>query len=63
MALVFLMYCSGGVGSGIAALLLVTVATGAILVTGRLSTVIAAAATIALLYEEIYLAISGNAQG
>ena len=35
LALAVLTYASGGIGSGIAALILVTVVTGAILVTGR----------------------------
>ena len=57
-ALAFLMYTSGGIGSGIAALMLITVVTGAIIITGRRATLIAATASIALLYEEFYLAIS-----
>jgi len=58
LMLAAMMYSSGGIGSGIAALILITVVTGAILVTGRLATLIAAAASIAVLYEEFYLAIS-----
>lgn len=60
VALAFLTYFSGGIGSGIGALILITVATGAILLTGRLSTLIAASASIALLYEEFYLSISSQ---
>jgi two-component system sensor histidine kinase PilS (NtrC family) len=60
ITLTFLMYFSGGIGSGIAALILVTVATGAILLTGRLTALVAATASIALLYEEFYLSISSN---
>ena len=44
VALAFLMYTSGGIGSGIAALMLITVVTGAIIVTGRRATLIAAMA-------------------
>ena len=58
VSLALLMYFSGGIASGLAALILITVATGAILVTGRVATLIAAVASIALLYEEFYLAIS-----
>lgn len=58
LMLAAMMYSSGGIGSGIAALILITVVTGAILVTGRMATLIAAAASIAVLYEEFYLAIS-----
>ncbi|NOX50268.1 MAG: PAS domain-containing protein [Gammaproteobacteria bacterium] len=56
--LALLMYFSGGIASGLAALILITVATGSIIVTGRIALFIAASATIALLYEEFYLAIS-----
>jgi len=56
--LTFLMYCSGGIGSGLAPLILVAVVTGAILVTGPRATLVAATATIAGLYEEFYLFIS-----
>ncbi|MDA1076572.1 MAG: HAMP domain-containing sensor histidine kinase [Proteobacteria bacterium] len=53
-----LMYSSGGVASGIGTLMIVTVAAGAIIINGRLSTLIAALATIAVLLEEFYLAQS-----
>jgi two-component system sensor histidine kinase PilS (NtrC family) len=56
--LTLLMYLSGGVGSGLGALILVSVAAGAILVTGRLSTALAAVATIAVLYEEFYRSLT-----
>ncbi|MEE2783604.1 MAG: HAMP domain-containing sensor histidine kinase [Pseudomonadota bacterium] len=58
LALTLLMYSSGGITSGIAPLILITVATGAILVTGRMATFVAATASIALLYEELYLGLS-----
>ncbi len=60
LALVFIMYCSGGVASGMAGLILVAVAFGAIIVTGRLSTLLAAIAAIVVLYEEFYLSLSGG---
>jgi len=50
-------YLSGGVDSGLAPLLLVAVAAGAILAASRVSIFLAALATLALLSEEIYLAI------
>ena len=58
VSLAVIMYASGGIGSGIGALILITVVTGAILVTGQIATLIAAAASITILYEEFYLAIS-----
>lgn len=63
LGLTVLMYASGGIGSGIAALVLIIVVAGAILVTGRRATFIAAAASIAILYEEFYLAISSPGSG
>src|SRR5215471_3763818 len=56
--LTVLMYLSGGVGSGLGVLILVSVAAGAILVTGRVSTALAAVAAIAVLYEEFYLSLT-----
>ena len=61
--LVALMYASGGVTSGIAPLILITVAAGAILVTGRRATFVAAFATMALFYEEFYFGLSRAASG
>ena len=58
LLLAILMYCSGGISSGIAALMLITVATGAILVVGRSATLVAAIASMSVLYEEFYLALS-----
>jgi two-component system sensor histidine kinase PilS (NtrC family) len=63
LALSLIMYASGGISSGMAALVLITVVTGAILVTGRRATLIAAAASIAILYEEFYLAITLSSSG
>ena len=55
--LVLLIYLSGGVSSGLAGILLITVAFGAIIVTGRTSTLLAALAIIALLYSEFVLSL------
>ena len=56
-------YLSGGINgnSGLAPLMLVAVAAGAILAASRVSIFLAALATIALLYEESYLAFEQNA--
>ncbi len=58
VSLAFMTYASGGIASGFAPLILITVVTGAILVTGRSATFLAAIASVALLYEEFYLFIS-----
>jgi two-component system sensor histidine kinase PilS (NtrC family) len=57
-ALTWLTFLSGGVTSGLGLLILVSVTTGAIIVTGRATTLLAALASIALLYEEFYLSLS-----
>lgn len=56
-----LMYTSGGVASGIGLLVLVSVATGAILVTGRRALLLASVAAIAVLYQEFYLYLAAPA--
>lgn len=58
LLLTLLMYFSGGVGSGIGTLSIVSVAAGSILVQGRISTTLAATATIVTLYEEFYLSLA-----
>ncbi len=58
VSLAFMTYTSGGIASGFAPLILITVVVGAILVTGRSATFLAAIASVALLYEEFYLFIS-----
>jgi two-component system, NtrC family, sensor histidine kinase PilS len=58
VALTLLMYTSGGVASGLGLLVLASVATGAILVTGRTALMLAAFAAIAVLYQEFYLSLS-----
>lgn len=57
MALVLLLHFSGGVTSGIGTLIIVAVAAGAILVPGRISTVLPAVGSILVLYEEFYLSL------
>ena len=56
-ALAWLMYLSGGVGSGLGVVILVAVAAGSVLVTGRVSAFIAAVASIVVLYEEFYVSL------
>lgn len=58
LALGMLMYYSGGISSGLAIFMLLSVAAGAILLTGRANTLIAAVASIIVLYEEFYLSLS-----
>ncbi len=52
------MYLSGGVGSGLGVVILVAVAAGSVLVTGRASAFLAAVATIVVLYEEFYVSLT-----
>jgi two-component system sensor histidine kinase PilS (NtrC family) len=58
LVLTVLLYASGGVGSGLGALILVTVTTSAMLLSDRNALAVAATATLALLYEEFYLSLS-----
>jgi two-component system sensor histidine kinase PilS (NtrC family) len=58
LGLTVLMYSSGGIDSGLGALVMITVITGAILVNRQRATLIAATATIAVLYQEFYLALA-----
>lgn len=57
LCLALLNYSSRGIVSGLALLQLVTIAAGSILILGRMSTFLAAIATIATLYSEIYLSL------
>ena len=57
VALTLLMHFSGGVTSGLGTLIIVSVAAGSILVTGRVIMALPAIATIAVLYEEFYLSL------
>ncbi|MEJ2130537.1 MAG: HAMP domain-containing sensor histidine kinase [Gammaproteobacteria bacterium] len=57
IALTLLMHFSGGVTSGLGTLIIVSIAAGSILVTGRVAMALPAIATIAVLYEEFYLSL------
>ncbi len=57
-AITLLTYSSGGMISGLGLLLIVTVASGSILIRGRISTFLAAVAALSLIYSELYLALS-----
>ncbi|PCJ17783.1 MAG: hypothetical protein COA96_17425 [SAR86 cluster bacterium] len=57
-AITLINYSSGGMISGLGLLLLVTIASGGILIQGRISTFLAAVAALALIYSELYLALS-----
>jgi two-component system sensor histidine kinase PilS (NtrC family) len=58
IALACLTYLSGGVSSGLGVVMLISVAAASIFLEGRASTFVAAIASIAMLYEEFYLALS-----
>lgn len=60
IALTVLVHLAGGVDSGLGALLIVSVAAGSILVLGRVTTLIPAIASLAILYEEFYLRLEGG---
>ncbi len=57
LALTLLMHFSGGVTSGLGTLIIVAMAAGSILVPGRILMLLPAIATLAVLYEEIYLSL------
>lgn len=58
VATTLIIYSCGGVDSGLGLLLIVTVASGSILIRGRISTFLAAVAALSLIYSELYLALS-----
>lgn len=58
LAITLIVYCSGGIISGLGLLLIVTTASASILLRGRISTFIAAVAALAIIYMEIYLALA-----
>lgn len=58
LALTLLVYTSEGVGSGLGILLIVTIASGSIMIRGRVSTFVAAVAALAIMYNELYLALA-----
>lgn len=57
-AITLLTYSSGGMISGLGLLLIVTIASGSILIRGRISTFLAAVAALSLIYSELYLTLS-----
>lgn len=57
-AITLLTYSSGGMISGLGLLLIVTVASGSILIRGRISTFLAAVAALSLIYSELYITLS-----
>lgn len=60
IALALLAHSSGGVSSTITPLLVVTVAAAGIMLPGQTAIVVAAAATIAMLYEQFYFALENG---
>lgn len=58
LALSLLIYSCGGISSGLGILLIVTIAAGSILIRGRISTFMAAIATILIIYTEVYLSFA-----
>lgn len=58
LAMSLIIYTCGGMSSGLGLLLIVTIASGSILIRGRISTFLAAIATLALIYTELYLSLS-----
>ena len=60
LSVALLTYSSRGVLSGLGLLHLVTIAAGSILIVGRMSTFLAAIASIAIIYSEIYLSFTRN---
>lgn len=60
IALTLLAHTSGGTSSPMPTLIVVAVAAGGILLPGRISLVIAAAATLAMLYEQFYFALENR---
>lgn len=58
LVIVALIHASGGVGSGLGTLLLLTIATAATLLPARAAQGVAAIAAIGVLYEEFYLGLS-----
>lgn len=57
LAMTLIIYTSGGTTSGLGLLLIVTIASGSILIRGRISTFLAAIAALALIYSELYLSL------
>lgn len=58
LLITLLIYTSGGVSSGLGLFMIVTIASSAIIIRGRISTFLAAVAALALIYTEFYLALA-----
>ena len=58
LAISMLMYTSSGIASGLGLLMIVATASGSIMIRGRISIFLAAVATLAIFYCEIYLALA-----
>ena len=58
LSITLMIFSSGGIASGLGLLLIVTIASGSILIRGRISTFLAAVAALAIIYSELYLALS-----
>ncbi|GAB5497939.1 MAG: ATP-binding protein [Pseudohongiellaceae bacterium] len=58
LAISLLIFSSGGVASGLGLLMIVTIASSSIMIRGRISTFLAAIAALAIIYSELYLALS-----
>ena len=63
LVLVMISYTCGGVASGMASLLIIPVAAGAVLIPGILSIFLAAVGSIAVIYGEVYLYFSFDGSG
>ena len=61
VAFALLMHAGGGVGSGLGGLLAVSVAAGALMMEGRLSLLFAAFATLAVITQQTYIELQGQA--
>lgn len=61
LALTLMMHSSGSLNTQLSLLYLVTIAAGNILLAGRMGALIAAIAAIAILYEQVYFALSNEA--
>ena len=58
LATTLLIYSCGGISSGLGLLLIVTIASGSILIRGRISTFLAAVAALAIIFSELYLTLT-----
>ena len=58
LAITLIIYSCGGIVSGLGLLLIVTIASGSLLIRGRISTFLAAVAALTIIYSELYLSLS-----